>query len=82
MWWDYAPIIIAICSIIISIYIFKVKENKKYFWSSIALSGINLLGGWLLVISINLKIGLILLIIPFIIIFMNWDFNYTKAKKT
>lgn len=81
MWWGYAPIIIAICSIIISIYIFKVKENNKFFWSSIALSGINLLGGWFAMIYINFKIGLILLIIPFIFILKGY-YNHTKAKKT
>ncbi|WP_247104519.1 hypothetical protein [Halalkalibacter sp. APA_J-10(15)] len=79
MWWDLAPIIIAICSIIISINVFKVKKNKKYFWSSLTLSGINLLGGWILVIYINFIAGLILLTIPLFIL-LNGFFYYKKAN--
>ncbi|RDW20063.1 hypothetical protein CWR48_04890 [Oceanobacillus arenosus] len=79
MWWNLAPTLIAICSIIISIYVFKMTNNKRYFWSSLTLSGINLLGGCLLAIAINFKIGLILLTIPFILIFRGF-YNYKKAN--
>ncbi|WP_117161136.1 hypothetical protein [Paraliobacillus sp. X-1268] len=79
MWWNLAPIIIAICSIIISIYVFKVAKNKKYFWSFLSLSGINLLGGLFLAIFINFIAGLILLTIPLFII-INGFYNYKKAN--
>lgn len=79
MWWDVAPIIIAICSIIISIYVFTVTENKRYFWSSLTLSGINLLGGWFFLISINFIIGLILFTIP-LFTFIHRFYNYKNAN--
>ena len=79
MWWSLAPIIIAFCSIIISISVFKVTKNKKYFWSFLTLSGINLLGGWFLGIYINFIAGLILLTIPLFII-LNGFYNYKKAN--
>lgn len=79
MWWNLAPIIIAICSIMVSIYVFKVKKNKRYFWSSIALSGVNLLGGFLFTISINVKIGLVLLIIPVLIILYRYLNDYKNS---
>ncbi|UOE95168.1 hypothetical protein [Alkalihalobacillus sp. LMS39] len=64
MFWNLAPFIITICSIFISIYVYKVVPRKRYFWSTLALSGINLLGGSLLAIGINFNVGLVLLIIP------------------
>lgn len=79
MWWSLAPIIITICSIIISIFVFKLKKNKKYFWSFLTLSGINLLGGWIFVIYINFIAGFILLTIPFFMI-LNGFYNYNKAN--
>ncbi|WP_026675297.1 hypothetical protein [Alkalihalobacterium bogoriense] len=64
MLWSLAPYIIALCSILISIYVFKAVPRKRYFWSSLALSGINLLGGSLLAIGINYIVGFVLLILP------------------
>ena len=76
MWWDLVPIIIVICSILISMYVFKAAKNKRYFWSSLTLSGINLLGGWLNAIYINFITGLILLTIPFLI--LSYGFYHYK----
>ena len=77
MWWNLAPILIAISSIMISIYVFKIAESKRGFWSILALSSINLLGGWLMSIYINFIIGLTLFLIPVLILL----YGFLKYKK-
>ncbi|GGA89993.1 hypothetical protein [Ornithinibacillus halotolerans] len=57
-------ILIALFSIVMSLYVFKVVKDKKYLWSSLTFSGMNLLGGWVFVIYNLYIVGLISFIIP------------------
>jgi hypothetical protein len=79
MLWNIAPVLIVIGSILISLYVFQKSRNKRYFWSSLTLSGINLLGGWLFAMAVNFIMGLILLVIPFTIMIKGY-YNYRKAR--
>ena len=79
MFWQVIPFLIVICSIAISIYVFRVTKNKKYFWTFVAFSGSNLLGGILFAIYINYMIGLISLIIPFVM-FLKAFYFHLKDK--
>lgn len=51
------PFIILACSIFLCVYILTLIGNKKAFWSSLTLAGINLLSGWLFAIYINFVLG-------------------------
>lgn len=72
MIWGIASFMIVLCSIMFSVYVFRVKKSKKLFWSTLTLAGTNLFGGILFSIYILFIIGLMLLFLPVLIIFIEY----------